>query len=117
MSRRVISAPLDVRCVLDPPKGHSYYPKIIMLQLQICHHSYLNVSYKTKLIQILETKPVNSLSQSTRSRTLSYPVSIMLQSFTENSAIPLQTENVKTNNNILGHHLVSRLIIYTPSDV
>ena len=37
--------------------------------------------------------------------------------FTENSVIPQQTEYVKTNNNIVGYHLVSRLVLSTPSDV
>ena len=44
VSRHVISATSDVQCVcIDPPKGASYYSKI-MFQLQICHHIYLNVS-------------------------------------------------------------------------
>ena len=43
---------------------------------------------KTKLIQILETKPENDPPLSARSRILSCPVSIMLQIVTENSVIP-----------------------------
>ena len=33
---------------LNAPKGPSNYVKCIMLQFQICYHSHLNASYKTK---------------------------------------------------------------------
>ena len=35
----------------------------------------------------------------------------MLQIFTEDSAIYQQTENAKTNNNIVGHYLVNHCVI------
>ena len=41
----------------------------------------------------------------------------MLQIFTENSVILQYTENVKTDNNVVGYHLDSRRKISTPSDV
>ena len=42
---------------------------------------------KTKIIQNLETKPGNDPLQSAGSRNLFYPIIIMLQIFTEYSAI------------------------------
>ena len=43
--------------------------------------------HKKKLIQILETKAGNDPPQSAGSRTLFYPIIIMLQIFTEDSVI------------------------------
>ena len=41
----------------------------------------------------------------------------MLQIFIEDSVILQETVNAKTNNNIVGYHLVSCLVMPTPSDV
>ena len=41
----------------------------------------------------------------------------MPQISTKDSGILYLTKNAKTNNNIAGHHLVTRRVISTPSDV
>ena len=51
------------------------------------------------------------------SRALFYSISIIPQISTEDSGILQVTKNAKTDNDIAGGHLVSHLIISTPSDV
>ena len=51
--KKVLSAgslfgPLVPSPSLNAPKRPLYYPKSVMLQIQICYHSHLNVSQKTK---------------------------------------------------------------------
>ena len=98
---------------LNAQKGPSYYPKSIMLQFQICYHSHLNDSQKIKTNinfrgQAQDRPPAQALF---------YPISIMPQISTEDSGILYLTRNAKNNNNIAGHHLVSRRVIAAPSDV
>ena len=100
-------------CIDDPPKRTFILPKNYHVSVTSMLSQLLKCIIKTKLIQVLETKPGNDPSQSAGSRTLSYPVSIMLQMFTENSVILQETENLKTNSSYVGYHLVSRLVIST----
>ena len=51
------------------------------------------------------------------SRALFYSISIIPQISTEDSGILQVTKNAKTDNDIVGGHLVSHHIISTPSDV
>ena len=55
--------------------------------------------------------------QSAGSRTLFYPTSITPQVCTKDSGILQLIKIAETNNNIAGHHLVSRRAISTPSDI
>ena len=98
---------------LNAQKGSSYYPKSIMLQFQICYHSHLNDSQKIKTnINFRGQAQVRPPAQ-----TSFYPISIMPKISTEDSGILYLTRNAKTNNNIAGHHLVSRRVIPAPLDV
>ena len=63
------------------------------------------------------TKTGSDPLQSSRSRALFYPVSIMPQLSLKDSVILQLTKNAKTNNNIVGYHVVSRCVISTPLDV
>ena len=102
---------------LNAFKGPSYYPQSIMLQFQICYYNHLNDSQKTKTnINFRGQAWVRPL-QSAKSRSLFYPISLLSQISTKDYGILQLTRNAKTNNNIAGHHLVSRRVISTASDV
>ena len=109
----VISATSHVQCVYRSPKRTFILPENYHVSVTSMLSQLLKCVIKTKLIHISETKPGNDPSQSAGSRTLSYPVSIMLQIFTENSVILQETENLETNSSYVGYHLVSPLVIST----
>ena len=66
---------------------------------------------------MLGVKTRSDPQQNAGSRALFYPISIMPQISTKDSGILQLTKNAKTNNNIAGHHVVSRRVISTSSDV
>ena len=83
-----MSTPLDVqpmdRCPMEDL--HITPNKNIMFQFQVCHYSYLNVLKKKTNISF-RVKPGSDRLQSAGSKSLFYPISIMLQIFTEYSVI------------------------------
>ena len=88
-----------------------------MLQIQICYHSHLNVSQKTKTNTNFRGEAWFRPQQIALSRALCYPICTMPQISTKDSGILQLTKNAKTNNNIAGYHLVSRRVISATSDV
>ena len=100
-----------------PPKGPSCYPKSFMLQFHRYYQSHWNVSYKTKT-------NINFRSQAWfRPPTKCWVKGFVLPhkyhalNFYQRYWHSLANKNAKTNSNVVGHHLVSRRVISTPSDV
>ena len=70
---------------------------------------------KRELTQISATTPGTDQPQSVGSRTLFYPISIMLQIFIEDSGNLKHPKNVKSINNSTVSHLVSCRVIPRPA--
>ena len=104
VSRRVISPPLDVQCVYRCVCIYYYHVSVsnMLLQLLQC------VIKKRKITSISGAKFGTGTPQSSGSRTLLYVLSIMLLIFTSDS------ENTKSNNNIVCYNLVSCRVISNP---
>ena len=88
-----------------------------MLQCQICYHSHLNVSQKTKT-------NINFMSQTwVKSPATCWVESFILsdkyhaQYYYQTFWHTLANKIAKTNNNIAGFHSVSRRVIFTSLDV
>ena len=72
---------------------------------------------KGKLTHISETKPGADLPWGVGSRTLFYPINIILQTFIKDSGNLKHPKNMKSINNATGSHIVSFRVIPKPATV
>ena len=95
-----------------PQKYHASISNIFSQPLV----SFIQIESQNKFLRssLSQTLPPLQISGS---RILFYPIRIMPQISTEDSGMLQLTKNAKTNNNIVGYHLVSRRVISTLSDV
>ena len=87
-----------------------------MLKFQICYHSNLNVSQKTKTNKKFRGQAWVRPSAKCWVKGFVLPHKYHVPNFYQRFWYAL-TKNTKTNNNIAGYHLVSRPVISVPSDV
>ena len=95
---------------LNASKGPSYYTQKIIFQFQMCYHSHLNNSQKTKTNINFRGQAWVRHSAQCWVKGFILPHKYHALNFKVSGILQL-TENVKRNNDIAGYHLDSRRAI------
>ena len=88
-----------------------------MLHFQTCYHSHLNVSQNTKTNINVRIQVWARPLAKCQVKGFILPHKYLAQFSTKDFGMLQLTQNAKSDNSIVGYHLVSRHVISTPSDV